>query len=200
MSFFSVRVFPPIKACAFSAKVHPVPYHSSSTIPPSHYLAHASAPITTSYLVDMFKHTKPSMQGAQRQRGPSPSYPERQSLPPTCDSVPNNYVPSVRKMSAAAPSAQSQPLLYHPSQYDPPSQTNYALARTGASVPAAMSPFAAAKNFCELGRYTPFYCEAITDKIFVPVPVNAVLGVLRLFPPPPGFRNVIFSSLMSLSF
>ncbi|EIM91290.1 uncharacterized protein STEHIDRAFT_118392 [Stereum hirsutum FP-91666 SS1] len=95
----------------------------------------------------MFKHTKPSIQGAQRQRGPSPSYPERQSLPPTRDSVPNNYVPSVRKTSAAAPSAQSQPPLYHPSQYDLPSQTNYALARTGASVPAAMSPFAAAKNF-----------------------------------------------------
>lgn len=157
MSFFSVRVFPPIKACATSVKVHlshttrPLPlvlYHFTTSYPCEHFH-------TYHYLVDMHRHVKPSMQGAQRQRPSSPSYAERQSLPPFRDSVPNNYVPSVRKTFAAAPSAQSQPPMYHPSQYDRAPQTNHALGRTEASVPATMSPVDAAKHLVSSGDTLP---------------------------------------------
>lgn len=133
---------PPIKAqCAFCVRAHLS--HTTRPLPPPspHTFVPTSAPITTSYLVDMFKHTKPSMQGAQRQGGSSPSYPERPSLPPFRDSVPNNYVPSVRKTAAAAPSAQSQPPMYHPSHYERAPQTNH----------ATMSPVAAAKHLVSWG-------------------------------------------------
>lgn len=104
----------------------------------------------------MHKRTHPSTQGARRQGGSSPSYPERQSLPPFRDSVPNNYVPSVRKTAAAASSAQSQPPMYHPSQYDREPQTNH----------ATMSPVAAAKHLVSSDDTLPSTVMLLLTKYF----------------------------------